>query len=56
LVDEILNSYPDKVKEYQNGKKGVLGLFMGDLMKKTKGKINPQLASKLVIDKLESKA
>jgi aspartyl-tRNA(Asn)/glutamyl-tRNA(Gln) amidotransferase subunit B len=56
LVDEILNSYPDKVKEYQNGKKGVLGLFMGDLMKKTKGKINPQLASKLIIDKLESKA
>jgi aspartyl-tRNA(Asn)/glutamyl-tRNA(Gln) amidotransferase subunit B len=56
LVDDILNSYPDKVKEYQNGKKGVLGLFMGDLMKKTKGKINPQLASKLVIDKLENKA
>jgi aspartyl-tRNA(Asn)/glutamyl-tRNA(Gln) amidotransferase subunit B len=56
LVDDILNSYPDKVKEYQNGKKGVLGLFMGDLMKKTKGKINPQLASKLIIDKLESKA
>jgi aspartyl-tRNA(Asn)/glutamyl-tRNA(Gln) amidotransferase subunit B len=56
LIEEILNSYPDKVKEYQNGKKGVLGLFMGDLMKKTKGKINPQVASKLVIDKLESKA
>jgi len=56
LIEEILNNYPDKVKEYQNGKKGVLGLFMGDLMKKTKGKINPQVASKLVIDKLESKA
>ena len=54
LIEEVLNNYPDKVKEYQNGKKGVLGLFMGDLMKKTKGKINPQVASKLVIEKLES--
>jgi aspartyl-tRNA(Asn)/glutamyl-tRNA(Gln) amidotransferase subunit B len=29
---------------------------MGDLMKKTKGKINPQIASKLVIEKLENSA
>lgn len=56
LIEEVLSNYPDKIKEYHNGKKGVLGLFMGDLMKKTKGKINPQIASKLVIDKLESKA
>ena len=56
LIEEVLKSYPDKVKEYHNGKKGVLGLFMGDLMKRTKGKINPQTASKLVIEKLENKS
>lgn len=56
LIEEVLNNYPDKVKEYHNGKKGVLGLFMGDLMKRTKGKINPQTASKLVIEKLENKS
>jgi len=56
LIEEVLNSYPDKVKEYHNGKKGVLGLFMGELMKKTKGKINPQIASKLVTEKLENKS
>ena len=39
--------YPDKVKEYHNGKKGVVGLFMGEIMKKSKGKINPQDANKL---------
>ena len=55
LIEDILNNYPDKVKDYQNGKKGVLGLFMGDLMKVSKGKINPQTASKLIINKLESK-
>lgn len=55
IIDEVLGNYPDKVKEYRNGKKGVLGLFMGDIMKRSKGKINPQTASKLVVKKLESK-
>lgn len=55
IIEEVLGNYPDKVKEYHNGKKGVLGLFMGDIMKRSKGKINPQTASKLVVEKLESK-
>ena len=55
IIDEVLGAYPDKVIEYQNGKTGVLGLFMGDIMKKSKGKINPQSASKLVMEKLEHK-
>ncbi len=54
IIDEVLKSYPDKVKEYQNGKKGVLGLFMGDIMKRSKGKINPQSTSELVIEKLKN--
>lgn len=56
IIDEVLNSYPDKIIEYHNGKKGVLGLFMGDIMKRSKGKINPQTASKLVVEKLENKS
>lgn len=56
IIDEVLNSYPDKIVEYHNGKKGVLGLFMGDIMKRSKGKINPQTASKLVVEKLENKS
>lgn len=55
IIDEVLEKYPEKVREYKNGKKGVLGLFMGDIMKKSMGKINPQTTSKLVIDKLENK-
>ena len=55
LIDEVIEKFPDKVKEYNQGKKGVLGLFMGDLMKRSNGKINPQTATKLVVDKLESK-
>lgn len=55
LIDEVIEKFPDKVKEYNQGKKGVLGLFMGDLMKRSNGKINPQTATKLVVEKLESK-
>ena len=53
LIDDVLSNYPEKVVEYRNGKKGVLGLFMGDLMKRTQGKINPETASKLIMIKLE---
>lgn len=53
LIDEVLNAYPDKVKEYKQGKKGILGLFMGELMKKSKGKINPQIANGLIIEKID---
>jgi aspartyl-tRNA(Asn)/glutamyl-tRNA(Gln) amidotransferase subunit B len=52
---DVLAKYPDKVKEYRNGKKGVLGLFMGEIMKLSKGKIDPQQTNKLLIKELESK-
>ena len=53
-VDAALAAYPDKVEEYRGGKKGVLGLFMGQVMKLSKGKADPKLASQLVRQKLES--
>ncbi|MES2809293.1 MAG: Asp-tRNA(Asn)/Glu-tRNA(Gln) amidotransferase subunit GatB [Bacteroidota bacterium] len=54
-IQDALAKYPDKVKEYQKGKKGVLGLFMGEIMKSSKGKIDPQATNKLLITALESK-
>lgn len=50
---EAINKYPDKVKDYNNGKKGVLGLFMGELMKISGGKIDPKNANQLLIAELE---
>lgn len=52
LVNRVLEMYPDKVKEYHNGKKGVIGLFMGDLMKLSKGKVDPKNANTLIVDQL----
>jgi len=53
-VKEILARYPEKVEEYKNGKKGVIGLFMGDLMKMTQGKADPKVATQIFIQQLEA--
>ncbi|MEO6633689.1 MAG: Asp-tRNA(Asn)/Glu-tRNA(Gln) amidotransferase subunit GatB [Mucilaginibacter sp.] len=55
FIQDALAKYPDKVIEYQKGKKGVLGLFMGEIMKSSKGKIDPQKTNQLLIKELESK-
>lgn len=53
IVDEVLASMPDKVKAFLNGKKGLTGLFMGQVMQRSKGKANPQIATKLINESLE---
>lgn len=54
LVNQALNAFPDKVAEYQSGKKGLLGLFMGELMKLSKGKADPKVASQKLREKLDA--
>jgi len=44
---------PEKVLEYKRGKKGLLGLFIGEVKKISKGKADPQLTNQLLIQKLE---
>ncbi|MFY8078723.1 MAG: Asp-tRNA(Asn)/Glu-tRNA(Gln) amidotransferase subunit GatB, partial [Flavobacteriales bacterium] len=48
IAQEILAAWPDKVAAYKAGNKGMLGLFMGELMKKSGGKANPKTASGLI--------
>lgn len=52
-IQKALSTYPDKVNEYKAGKKGLLGLFMGEVMKLSKGKADPKITSKLVQQELE---
>ena len=53
LVKKALDAFPEKVEEYKAGKKGLLGMFMGEVMKLSKGKADPKVASKLVQQELE---
>lgn len=52
LIEEVLGSMPEKVTEYKKGKKGLIGLFVGEVMKKSKGKADPKLLNQLVTEKL----
>jgi aspartyl-tRNA(Asn)/glutamyl-tRNA(Gln) amidotransferase subunit B len=53
-VEAVIAAYPDKVLEYQAGKKGLIGLFMGEVMKRSRGAADPKVATQLLRDKLES--
>jgi aspartyl-tRNA(Asn)/glutamyl-tRNA(Gln) amidotransferase subunit B len=51
-IDQTLAKYPDKVKEYKNGKKGNINLFMGEVMKLSRGAADPKKTTKLLEEKL----
>lgn len=52
-IEEVIASMPDKAAAYKKGKKGLLGLFVGEVMKKSGGKANPKTANKLIAELLE---
>lgn len=43
-----LDSFPEKVAEYRSGKKGLMGLFMGEVMKASKGKADPRKTTEIL--------
>ncbi len=53
-IEDAISKYPEKVSEYKNGKKGLIGLFMGEVMKISKGKADPKIANKLLQSKLDN--
>jgi len=52
-VDAVLASMPDKVAEYKKGKKGLIGLFVGEVKKVSKGKADPKLTNDILLKKLQ---
>ncbi len=54
-IKESLQKYPEKVSQYKSGKKGLIGLFMGEVMKLSKGKADPKLSNKLLKEILDEK-
>jgi aspartyl-tRNA(Asn)/glutamyl-tRNA(Gln) amidotransferase subunit B len=54
LMARLMETYPDKVEAYRKGNKGLLGLFMGEVMKATKGKADPKRANEVVRRSLEA--
>lgn len=50
LCKDVLEGYPDKVNNYKLGKTGLLGLFAGEVMKRSKGKAEPKKVNKFLIE------
>ena len=54
VIDKVLEKFADKVTEYKKGKKGLLSLFVGEVMKQSKGKADPKVTNELLLKKLHS--
>ena len=54
IVDRILEANPGQVGAYRGGKEGLLGFFVGQVMKETQGKADPRVVNELVREKLSA--
>jgi aspartyl-tRNA(Asn)/glutamyl-tRNA(Gln) amidotransferase subunit B len=54
LVDAVIAANPGQVESYRGGKEGLLGFFVGQVMKETEGRANPKLVNELLRKKLKA--
>jgi aspartyl-tRNA(Asn)/glutamyl-tRNA(Gln) amidotransferase subunit B len=52
VIDTVLAAHPSQVKDYRMGKEKLLGFFVGQVMKQTRGKANPELVNNILREKL----
>jgi aspartyl-tRNA(Asn)/glutamyl-tRNA(Gln) amidotransferase subunit B len=53
IVDEVIAASPKQLEQYRAGKKTMLGFFVGQVMKASKGQANPQVVNELLTKKLD---
>ena len=53
IIDQLIIKHPNEVESFRSGKKKLLGFFVGQLMKETKGKADPKLANQILNKKLQ---
>ncbi|HTM93906.1 MAG TPA: Asp-tRNA(Asn)/Glu-tRNA(Gln) amidotransferase subunit GatB [Flavisolibacter sp.] len=54
LIEAALNKHSEKIPEYKKGKKGLISLFVGEVMKLSKGKADAKLVTEKIIEKLKA--
>ena len=52
VIDEVMAANPGEVEQYRGGKEGLLGFFVGQVMKATGGKADPRVVSERLREKL----
>jgi len=53
IIDDVVAANPRQVEQYRAGKKTIIGFFVGQVMKASKGHANPQLVNELLVKKME---
>ena len=54
IIDDVIDQNKTEVEKYLAGKQSVIGFFVGQIMKISKGKANPQLVNKILKEKLDN--
>jgi Asp-tRNA(Asn)/Glu-tRNA(Gln) amidotransferase B subunit len=52
IIDAVIAAHPDQAETYRGGKEGVLGFFVGQVMRETQGKADPKVVNQLLREKL----
>ncbi len=55
IVDEVLDNNEQSIEDFKNGKDRAVGYLMGQIMKQTRGKANPQVVTQLLMKSLKAK-
>ena len=53
VIDQVLRSHPEEVETFRGGKEGLIGFFVGQVMRATRGQANPQLVNKMLRSRLQ---
>ncbi|NJR67947.1 MAG: Asp-tRNA(Asn)/Glu-tRNA(Gln) amidotransferase GatCAB subunit B, partial [Synechococcales cyanobacterium CRU_2_2] len=53
LIDAVMAANPDKVEQFRAGKTKLQGFFVGQLMKQSGGRVDPQLSNQILTQKLQ---
>ena len=55
IITKILDNSPSQIEAYKNGKTNLIGFFVGQVMKETKGTANPGMVNKLLIEEINKR-
>lgn len=53
IIDDVIEEHPDEVQRFKEGKKGLIGFFIGQVMQRSQGKANPGLVREIITERLE---
>ncbi|GKB40877.1 glutamyl-tRNA(Gln) amidotransferase subunit B, chloroplastic/mitochondrial [Tanacetum coccineum] len=54
IIDKVIANNPKQLEQYRGGKTKLQGFFAGQVMKESKGKANPGLVNKILVEKLNA--